>query len=1042
MPIPSETVALPIVRGVDLTTDLRLLQAPSLLEAVNTQFAGGGAKKRRGHTKFVVRNEGSLTATSGFADTSEYNDLYWTDRTENVDTLLGVASRDDETVLWDGVQLYSYLPSQSGTQAPFVSEISPSAVLPSLNAQPIYKVNEAQSQPQMADNGTTRILVWKNAASACKYAVLDSVSGSLVASGTFAVTTADYFRAFTLGTWMHVMVRDDSDDVAKLFSINSAEPNDVTYRSYGPATAFDLWKMSETEAVLAKVAEGNIELRWIAATGGGSITRTNISYTPVDVITPTRITVAHSPVNDNRTCVAWYGTRASDSAAYTTVAVFDDTAIILWANFASTDLKRITVAPKEQTTASGYDRWDLYWDDGTNTYVRRHWLNDSLLSLDGGAVASRYRQILASRAFSFRDRTFVWAGHDTDIQATWFLLDEGLLPVGKMDFGVANVDGISTNGHLAGVNWYGDIDDAEFHLALDYKLRVAPDDSAQAISSVYTEPTPKAVYLDFLPSLRSAQAGRTLYIAGAQLWSYDGQELVEAGFHTGPEPTYAQSAGGALTALGSYSYRVDLCHRNAQNEEVRSLSILSDTIELTGGNQTITLTIPTVLTRRTNSYFLVYRNAMEDGVPLTNWWLVNSRDPTDATYRANDLSSSTVTLIDAGAVSDTVIQTRELHPSADSYLQPISAPACEIIAAGRDRLWVAGGELLPGELAPSRLFSPGETPSFNAYLNIQVDRSNEPVTAIGFVGEVGVFFRPNSTYLIDSDGPDNTAIGSWNSPRLALADVGAQSQESIARIASGLIFQSPAGFRVLGPGGALSPIGVPVDTAVRDFDVVGVLVMERDSEVRFYGASETWVYNYLYDTWARWTCGGVGVARDPSGMALIARDNGELWIEDESTYSDGGASYTHRIRTAWLSGGALGDFQRVRRVGGIGRFGDSDLPDHTVRLELYYDQREFWEDRHEWTLPDSTTNEDTWGAATWGAGVWGDTSATISNLEDLTWDWQRDPAIQKCNAISISIEDVNTSGPGFVLSAITLELARKPGLHRGPERTGTGSYRS
>jgi hypothetical protein len=1043
MSIPSETVAIPVVKGLDVTTDLRLLQAPSLLEATNARFSGGGSKKRRGHVRMVLRNEGSLTATPGMA-LGEEDDLYWTDDTDNVSTLLGVATRDNETVLWDGVQMYSYLPSQTSAQAPFVAEVSAAAVLPSLRAVPMAKTAEAQNLPQMADNGTTRIVVWKNASNKAKYAIYDSTSDALIASGQFAAATVDYFRVFTLGGWMHVAIRDNDDDLVKLYSISSDEPNSITYRSYGDASAFDLWKMSESVAALAKITIDGVEVRYIGTTGVGAAAYTPFLHVPTVGLTPTRVAVA-TCVDNTDTCVIWWGSNTIGLALYTMAGVltYEDSIAGV------TGLQRLTIATKEYDTALANHRWDIYWDDGTNTYVKRAW--GTLVSLfDFGDTITRYRQILASRAWNVGDRTFVWTGHSSTLQSTWFLLDEGLLPVGKMDFGIANVSGIGATGNLAGVNWYGDRGDEQYHLALSYKMRVVPDDTDKATAGVYAEPTIKGVYLDFLPSLNSTQAGRTLYIAGAQLWAYDGRELVEAGFHTGPEPTFQQVAGGTLTAAGEYSYRIDLCHRNAQNEEVRSLSILSDTIELTPGNQRVDITIPTVLTRRTDSYFLIYRNAMSSGTPLVNWWLLNSRDPSDASYLANTLTSSTVSFSDTGAVGDEAIQTRELHPATDTYLQPISAPACEIIASGRDRLWVAGGELSPGELAPSRLFAPGETPSFNAYLNIQVDRSNEPVTALGFAGEVAIIFRSGSTYLLDSDGPDNIASGSWSPVRLAHADVGAVSQASVARIPQGLIFQSPAGFRIVGPGGGFSlneagasvgAIGYPVDSVARDFTVTGSLVVEKESEVRFYGETETYVFNYMFNTWSKWTCGGVGVAKNTNGYALLAREDGELWIEDTSTFTDAGNTYTHRIRTAWLHAGMLGDFQRVRAVGGIGRFADLSTPNHTVRVEFYYDTRDFWEDRIEWTLPDSTTNTDTWGAGTWGAGVWGDTSATVSNLEDLTWDWIRGPAVQKCNAISISVEDVNTDGPGFELSAITLELARKSGLNRGPHRTGTGSYR-
>jgi len=137
----------------------------------------------------------------------------------------------------------------------------------------------------------------------------------------------------------------------------------------------------------------------------------------------------------------------------------------------------------------------------------------------------------------------------------------------------------------------------------------------------------------------------------------------------------------------------------------------------------------------------------------------------------------------------------------------------------------------------------------------------------------------------------------------------------------------------------------------------------------------------------------------------------------------------------------LGDFQRVRRVGGLGRYADLANPTHSLRLEIFYDEREFWEERVEWTLPDSTTNQDFFGAGDFGDGVFGDTTAVVNQMEDSTWEWERRPARQKCSVFSVALEDVNTDGPGFTLSAFTFELARKQGLDRTPERTGTGSFR-
>lgn len=495
----------------------------------------------------------------------------------------------------------------------------------------------------------------------------------------------------------------------------------------------------------------------------------------------------------------------------------------------------------------------------------------------------------------------------------------------------------------------------------------------------------------------------------------------------------------ALTLTGTYTYRIDLCYKNAQGEEVRSHSLLKE-VSLVGTEDRVNLTWESVLTVRENAYFLVFRTSMVDGVPTTTFNLVNSRDPSDAAFILNDQSLEDFTYTDT--LSDADALARELHPgnAGFSWLQPFSAPACEILAAGRDRLWLAGGELLPGQIAPSRLFEPGEVPAFNANIYRQVDRSDQPLTAIGFVGDIGVLFRRNSAYVLDGDGPDNVSQGNWEAPRLCLADTGAVSQHSLVLTTPGLLFQSPAGFRLLGPGGQLSPVGTPVDTLARTFEVAGAVSVADDQEVRWYGPTGTIVLNYLDGAWSTWTVKSRGAVVNPATGRAILFSGSDFLVETEGLWTDGDRTYEHRLRFPWLHAGNLGDFYRIRQIAGFGTH-DPDQP-HKVLMELYYDERDFPEETFEWDVPDDSENTDTWGAATWGGGVWGDTSATTNGLRDSVWRWRRDPRIQKCSVFSPVISDAGSNGPGFTLTALGLKLARKAGLDRMPRVTGgTNTYR-
>src|SRR5262249_7110632 len=90
------------------------------------------------------------------------------------------------------------------------------------------------------------------------------------------------------------------------------------------------------------------------------------------------------------------------------------------------------------------------------------------------------------------------------------------------------------------------------------------------------------------------QASNTLYFAGAAMFEFDGTFGVEHGTLLYPENvTTAQSAGGSLTTLATYSYRVYYEVLNAQGVVWRSTA-LPFNITLTGTNQTVTVTAPTL----------------------------------------------------------------------------------------------------------------------------------------------------------------------------------------------------------------------------------------------------------------------------------------------------------------------------------------------------------------------------------------------------------------------------------------------------------------
>lgn len=1006
MPTKYETVAVPVATGIDVTTRERLVPAKSLLEATNSRLGGLGAAKRHGHVGIRVRGPKPLPADASLEpmtaiDGPPSNWLFgWgplfettrpdpgvllgTSRHPDAGVLFGAATRDSETLVWNGHQLFSRAPGQPA-EAPFA--VAGSAVMPTAVCTPTAKSAGAQVQPDIAQTSTLRVVAWLGDHDA-HYTLQDVATGAtLVGETALGLVKPTQIRCLPVGDWLHILV--STDGYLQLRSVHSANPTTVVARNLGPCvwSYFDVTKVSEMEWSVARNRTATIDVTWHLANGDTSTTPSSSqSLTGFDNVYAVGIAVSPST---NDYALAYRGNKLAGNIFTVYARAYDRTTgapsgtlVQLRTDIGLESRERpVAIAAKYVTDSAGHALFDVYWDEqgvlnhedgppstdeSAGAFMRR-------FSSDGVALggADRPWTGITSQAFSVGDRTFVWGVQTrSKLQTTWLLLDESLSPVGKLNFGTAAPLSYTEDGKLlslfSSVNWAGEASRVtSFHCARGYTVRLAVDTPSTSVNPppVFTEPSVQLVTLEFLPRLRMAQAGRTTYFAGAQLWAYDGRELAEAGFHICPDTGQAYAglqstdhvAPPGLQDVGAIYYRVDLCHRNAQNEEVRSHSLYSASAVLFAGDYTtVQLSIPTCPTRRTGSYFLVYRNVNAG----TQWYLINSRDPSSALYVANVPQTGYATFTDDCVNTPELsgdLTVREQHPANGGfgYLDRFTAPACEVIGGGPDRLWVSGGEIPPGQVYPSRLFAPGDTPAFNSALTIEVDRTAGPVTALGFLGDQTAIFRRNSIFLQGGFGPDNSSQGFWEPARLAYSDVGAVSQESIALTGEGLFFQAPSGICLLTPGGGLKIPGKPVDSIASSLDIAGAMVNTVEQEVRWYARSgPSIVYNYAYDAWSTWTLQVAGCVLNPrTGLAFLASWDGSVLEETVGVYLDDGRPYLHRVRFAWLRAKDLMDYQAVRRIGAVG----TSSVAHQVRAQVYYDERPFEEETFTWNFPNDVT---------------------------------------------------------------------------------------
>jgi hypothetical protein len=1037
-----EPIAIPLASGVDLTSRVRLVDPANLAKAENVYYPQtGGPEKRRGHKAHRL-----FDAFAGYEGPAPSDNLFGYGLIDagnppsgssvypQAGTIRDILVYDDREIAWDGWRFFE--PTEAGVSGKCKVV---KAYLPVYKSEAIARTQNTQLYSCSAETALTRIVGYvETVAGGAKNAyakVYDVATNSLKFTVHLNTGSNDpvYIRTVSCGEFVHALVSDATDEVVYCYSFHN---NATDLTRVTPVitidgvvgTSFDVWKFNESRFLVAGI-DTTIKLSWVNA--NGTVNETMFSQNTTFAVTGTPLNVAVCVHPVTRNIGVFY-----DIGVTQFFRLYDDngtalaaaTSISSWAN----DVIHLAVAPSYVD-----DKYYLYCDrygGGTMEVVKSNFTGPSTL----GTVTRRKSCRLASRACRVGNVGFVWVTNVTDnhvldaLQSTYFLLDEDLKPVARAEYTTAVINGY--NKWLPGINYVESADGSwnttKFHGSLMVTTRIIHDDDGTGTTAVFSDYGIKTYTLNFTPDkLSYAQAGKALYIAGGQLWSYDGEVLREANIPLGVDDvTIVSSNGaGALENSGVYSWRIDYCYKNAQNEECRAISFLTNDVTFGGVDDTATLTIYQPLTGITDGYYLIFRK-MNNG---SNWYLVNNRISSPLKY---DPTAVTVTFTDL--LSDADILDNEPHPAnAAGFIQPIAAPACEYVAFGQNRLWVAGGEITPGEIWPSRLFGPGQTPAFNWVLAFQVDRTTEPVTGFAFQTTYGVVFKRDSIYIVTGNISSNILEAVQPDVQQALADRGCINHKSIGRLFNSVTFQSSSGYQSINAAGQMDNIGSPVLTAAGT--CVGTLLVKHDEHIRFYQSDNaTLVLDYGDKLWTTFnfnTKPNAAVLSNRTGMAVLARRN-ELLYESDDEYRDGDYAFYYLIRTAPLAK-QIGGLQRVRRVYCIGEKEGVPPP---VTIRIYQDTHDWWTAQVNWDYSDDL-NTSTIGTGTIGTGFIGDpVVSTPPAFRDDIWRWRyRLPSRhQKCEDVAIELTDKGRMNQNrWIPVAFALEIGTKGGLDRLSHRT-------
>jgi len=654
-----------------------------------------------------------------------------------------------------------------------------------------------------------------------------------------------------------------------------------------------------------------------------------------------------------------------------------------------------------------------------NTLIRKN----TVTSGGTAGTASDFKRSvgLITKAFSLTgsdsvQRNYVGVVHDSALQASYFVLrDDGLI-VAKQQYSLAA--GLSTRPILQNVSLQSA---GVFTYAILKKTRVISENA-----TLYTANGVARTKLDFSSEdiFQAVQLGKNLHIAGGVLNMYDGESVVEHGFHLYPENiTHSDTSSGGSMSNGTYNFAAVYEWTDNQGQRHRSAPSVpsSHTISHGGSSQKITCTVPTLRltakdgSQRTNVVIAVYRT--EEG-------------PGEIFYRATSITSPNYNDVTADTVaidltiSDTDLISREILYTTGGVLDNYPAPSCSSIEVYKNRLFLGGIE--DSELVfYSKEVIPGEPVEFSEALNISIESEGGPVTALKVLDDKMIIFKKDRFYGIYGDGPNALGtLGEFSLPQFITSDVGSVSGVGLVRSPMGIFFKSEKGIYVLNGSLQASYVGAEVE----DFNsqtITSAVLVASTNQVRFTTlAGPVLVFDYFFQQWSTFT----GLSSKASviwqGDYVILPITGRVYVEDSSVFTDAKSSYKLKLATGWIAIDEVSGFQRVSR---LFLNGDYKSP-HGIRVKIAYDYKEAFEQSLEFNALTGLT-----------LSAYGD--STPYGEEDVygslgsAWRFMLYLKKQKCAAIKIQIEelivreDQNTE-QGFNISDMTLLVGVKSGLTR------------
>lgn len=978
--------------GIHSKVDSKQLQAGQLLELKNAQFSKAGQiNKRYGYDILSTTIEGGGSIEAG----------------------VEIANYKNELILFDGNNLFSYLPSTGNWSN------RGTAISVTTEDQNIIRTSHAQQlNPDMAYLSGIEVYVWEDSRGGIRYSTLDTSTGAFALSDALMTPTGQQPKAVAFQNQIFVFYTDGTNTLFYQ-TINPRNPTAITEAVTIASDGFAGLNGFPFDATVISSRLFVAYLSASPATGAIKVFYLDSGFTKSSPVTVEDLTGRaindgyHGAINvvgdSSYNCwISWSNGVAVRVARNT----FSNSVSLTSTLVDACNCTNLTAIESPEDSSSLLLHYEVYNSTAYNEQVR-------YTTIDSTGTVSAAKTIrsvgIASKAWSYDNNIYLNTVYQSSLQSTGFtflisqqgsILETPVI-IGKETPGTGG--GLGTNGMLSEV------------VATDTGVyKFANLQAGKLISEANTLFSLVGVNsstLSFNPTNHFANTvqANTLLIVGGILQGYDGVTTTELGFHLYPEDiTYTPAGSDGDLGTGTYQYQVTFEWTDNNGQIHRSAPSVPTSVQVTAGNH-VTISGPTLrLTAKTRVSIVIYRTAANgttfNRITSTISPLLN--DPTADTWTYTD------TLSDVDASSNEIIYT------TGNILANIAPPANSIITTYNNRVFLAGlsDKLLTWYSQTTVDNSNFNTipPQFAAELTIACDPRGGNITALGLLNQSLIIFKERQIFQLQGNGPDATGNNNdFADPVLITSDVGCINQNSVVIVPAGLMFQTHKGIYILDQSLNVAYIGAPVE-AYNSYDITSAVQNPRDNQVIFTTSNGVaLVYDYYFKQWATWTNHFASDCAIYDNLFAFLTPEGRVFVQNRNKFKDGTSPIYLSFTMPNLAFAGLNGFQRVYKCYLLGTYKGP----HTLNVEVAYDYNESYTQN---TTVDATTNISTWGSdSAWGSGqFWGG--------EYQIYEFRIDFNIQKCTAIRLRIGDNQTSSynEGYSISSIVFEVGVLPGGNR------------